>query len=77
MPEQRSKTPESEEIKGEEELLTNVIHFPAGRHVWRQQGSYLVCKECPLTHAVYVGINKIMVGEDEGGRPKLRDKVSI
>ena len=51
--------------------------FPSGRHTWRQQGPYIVCKECPLHHAIYIGMEKVMVGEDEDGTPILRDRASI
>lgn len=52
-------------------------YFPSGRHMWRQQGPYLVCRECPLEHAVYIGIDKEMIGENEDGEPVLRDRVSV
>lgn len=63
-----------------EETIFNkedVIYFPSGRHIWRQQGPYCVCKECELGHAVFIGIDKEMYGEDENGKPMLRDRVSI
>lgn len=69
------------EIKGEEQIFNseNVVYFPQGRHLWRQQGPYCVCKECELSHAVFIGMEKVMVGEDENGKPILqeRDKVGI
>lgn len=51
--------------------------FSPGRHTWRQQGPYLVCRACELHHAIYIGMDKIMIGEDAEGRPEVRDKVSI
>lgn len=68
-----------EEVQPETKLFNSedIQTFPSGRHVWRQQGPYLVCKECPLHHGVYVGMDKEMIGEDEDGKPELRDKVSI
>lgn len=63
-----------EEIKGDSELMNDITRFPAGRHEWRQQGTFLVCRGCPLTHAVHVGIDRIMVGEDEDGKPIMRKR---
>ena len=40
--------------------------FTPGRHIYRQNGPYLVCRECQLHHAVYIGIDNIMVGEEDG-----------
>jgi hypothetical protein len=61
-----------EEKNGEEtETLdfTNpdYVFIPKGNCKWRQQGYYLVCKSCEITHAVWIGPDKIMVGEDEKG----------
>jgi len=41
---------------------------------YRQNGIYLVCYSCDLKHAVYIGPNKMMVGETENG-PILVDRV--
>lgn len=41
-------------------------------HEWRQQGPYLRCNSCPLSHAVYVGIEVMLVGFDETGLPVLK-----
>lgn len=46
--------------------------FPQGRHVYRQQGFYLVCMSCELQHAIFIGPNKHMVGETEEGEPILK-----
>ena len=54
----------------------DIVYFPSGTHVWRQQGPYCVCNACELSHAVYIGIRKEMIGEDENGKPVLRDRVS-
>jgi hypothetical protein len=47
---------------------------PSGYHDWRQQGSYLVCKSCELTHAVYIGIDKVFVGYNKEGEPLLKKR---
>ena len=51
--------------------------FPAGRHQWRQQGPYLVCRECPLYHAQYIGIDNVMTGEDEDGKPIVKSRQEL
>jgi len=65
------------EVEPESQLLNNVTRFPSGSHVWRQQGFYLVCMNCPLHHAIWIGSDKVMVGEDKDGKPILRDRASI
>lgn len=71
---------ERPEVQPEDKTFNeqDVLRFPSGRHTWRQQGPYCVCRECPLSHAVFIGIENEMVGEDEDGKPILqkRDKVS-
>jgi hypothetical protein len=43
--------------------------IPKGRHEYRQQGFYLVCRSCEIQHAVWIGAEKIMVGVTEEGTP--------
>ena len=50
---------------------------PNGHHSYRQQGPYLVCKSCEISHAVWVGIDKILVGFDKEDKPILRKRVSV
>lgn len=66
---------QSKEDKGE--VWTPDFTFVPGRHVYRQQGPYLVCRECPLHHAVYIGMDKIMVGEDKDGVPILKKRSEL
>lgn len=40
-------------------------------HNWKQQGAYLKCDSCQLPHAVYIGTDKIMVGYNNDGSPRL------
>ena len=76
------KKPQSQDFETEEEVvvpetyLNKLETFPAGRHIWRQQGPYLVCRECPLQHAEYIGTDKVMVGEDEG-KPILKSRQEL
>jgi len=48
--------------------------LPKGRHTYRQSGPYLVCKSCELTHAIWIGINKVMIGENKDGTPILKKR---
>ncbi len=48
--------------------------IPKGNHEWRQEGPYLVCYSCQLKHAVYIGMNKMMVGIDKTGMPILKNR---
>lgn len=41
--------------------------IPKGNCQYRQNGNYLVCYSCELKHAVWIGMDKIMVGENEKG----------
>lgn len=50
---------------------------PNENHGWRQQGFYLVCKTCELTHAVWVGPDKVLVGLNDDGTPKLKSRKSV
>lgn len=58
-------------VKANEEILDfnkpAFVFVPKGVHQWRQQGYYLVCKSCELQHAVWIGPDKIMVGQNEKG----------
>ena len=48
--------------------------IPKGIHNWKAEGIYLVCRSCEIHHAVYIGPNKMFVGLDEQGKPKLIDR---
>jgi len=66
------------DIDDEGEVLQKTYEFkPTGHCRYRQQGPYLVCVNCEIQHADYIGMERIMVGEDEQGLPilKLRTKV--
>jgi hypothetical protein len=47
---------------------------PKGHHSYRQQGPYLVCKSCEVQHAIWIGIDKVLVGFDEKDQPILKKK---
>ncbi len=74
MPKTQSETP-NEEIKEAESVnfdQPDFVFSPPGRHTYRQEGPYLVCRTCVLHHAVFIGMDRIMVGEDEEGKPILK-----
>lgn len=48
--------------------------IPKGIHNWRQEGPYLVCRSCEIHHAVFIGMEKMMVGIDENGNPILKSR---
>ena len=45
--------------------------LPNPGHEWRQRGPYLICNSCSLQHAVYIGINKHLMGFDKNGKAIL------
>ena len=73
MPENQS----TEEDELFEEYKPDFQFIPSGRHVYRQNGPYLVCRECALHHAVFIGMEKMMVGEDDEGTPILRQRSEL
>lgn len=50
------------------------IFKPNQHHEWRQQGPYLVCKSCEIEHASYIGMEVLLVGLDEEGKPILKKR---
>ena len=67
------KTKQEENEKPEGEIFDfnkpDFSFIPKGRHLWKQQGYYIICHSCDLSHAVFIGSKKIMVGENEKGEP--------
>jgi hypothetical protein len=47
---------------------------PNGHHSYRQMGPYAICKSCEVQHAIWIGMEKIMVGENEKGEPILKNR---
>lgn len=65
---------QKEELKQEEKPLFEEkdtskpdYKFVPGNHLWKQEGYYLVCYGCELSHAVWIGPDKMMVGVDDNG----------
>jgi len=50
------------------------VFVPKGFHRWRQEGIYVVCRSCEVEHAIYIGMDKMMIGIKEDGSPDLMDR---
>lgn len=65
-----------EEVKEEGEILRKAFEFtPSAMCTYRQRGPYIICVSCELQHAVYIGMQAVMVGTDESGRPILKKRL--
>lgn len=66
------------EQTNEEEVLDfnkpDYEFIPGSYHQWRQQGPYLMCKSCEITHGVYIGMDKVLTGFDEENQPILKKR---
>ncbi len=57
------------------EVLQKEFEFtPTGLCHYKQRGIYLVCVSCEVQHAVFIGIDRFYVGDDESGKPILVDR---
>lgn len=77
MRDQSNQQEEYEEQKDEEQEVIDFskpdyVFIPKGIHKWIQRGPYLECRDCDIHHAVFVGVNKQMVGVTENGLPILK-----
>jgi len=50
------------------------VFTPKGVHNWKQEGPYICCRSCDVEHAIWIGMEKIMVGIDDEGRPILKPR---
>lgn len=50
------------------------VFTPKGFHNWKQEGPYAVCRSCEVEHAIWIGMEKMMVGIDDEGRPILKPR---
>ena len=69
--ETKQESDEEKEVKAENESLhfdkADFEFIPKGDCQYRQQGPYLICYSCELQHAVWIGMEKQMVGMNENG----------
>lgn len=80
----RKVTNETQQAREENELQETLdftkpaySFIPTGIHEYRQAGPYLVCKSCEVSHAVFIGMERIMVGVTEKGYPILKKRKEI
>jgi hypothetical protein len=74
---EEKQVPKPAQDEAGEVLQKDFEFLPTGQHEYRQRGPYLVCLSCEVQHAVYIGMEKIMVGEDEQGRPILKTRKEL
>jgi hypothetical protein len=78
---QEQNEEKQEEIVVEEEELNfdkpDFTYLSPETHQWQQQGPYLICKSCELQHAIYIGMNKLMIGAKENGEPILKSRAEL
>lgn len=77
-----SKIPK-EELKPEEQpkfeerdISKPDYKFVPGNHLWKQEGYYAVCYGCELSHAVWLGPDKLIVGVDDKG-PIIKTRAEL
>lgn len=69
---------QQEEYERDEEQETldfskpDYVFIPKGNHNYRQAGPYLVCNGCEIQHAIWIGMEKLMVGVTDTGEPILK-----
>lgn len=78
---QLNQQEEHEEVQEEQDHLDftkpDFVFIPKGHHTYRQAGPYLVCKSCEIQHAIFIGMDKIMVGVDEKGEAILKKRSEV
>lgn len=73
--ETQSSEPKTEELNEELNFEKPDFNFVPGTHEWRQRGPYIICYGCELQHAVYIGIENMLIGFDSKGNPIIRNKL--
>lgn len=53
------------------------MYKPEANHGWRQQGPYLICKDCIVEHGAWIGTDKLLIGFDEQGSPQLKTRKEL
>ena len=52
--------------------LTSMTKPNLAGHSWRQQGPYIICKTCPIEHALFIGMDHQLIGLNDDGSPILK-----
>ena len=76
---QKNNEKTDEKVQGREEEVKEIGEqmqasykfIPPGTHKWRQRGPYLTCMSCEIQHALYIGMEKMMIGENADTTPIL------
>lgn len=67
-----------EHNKEEWQPLDEVEKFETGiRGRWVQQGPYIVNKSGKLDYAIYIGMDKVLMGVDMEGKPVVEDRLEV
>jgi hypothetical protein len=53
------------------------VYKPEANHGWRQQGPYLICKDCIVEHGAWIGTDKLLIGFDEQGSPQFKTRKEL
>lgn len=61
--------PESVEVD-----LSKLEPFTNSAHQWHQEGGYLICDSCSVRHAAFIGIDKVLKGFDDQGKPIIEKR---
>jgi len=72
----KNEDKEVEGITEELDFTKPSYTFIPGVHSYRQEGYFLVCRVCELTHAVFIGKDKVLVGE-ENGQPIIKKRKEV
>ena len=72
----------NENYETENEPLVETVDFnnpsfifvPKETHNWRQKGFFIECRSCDITHAVYIGPEKLLVGIEKDGTPLFKNR---
>ena len=78
MTQENQLNPEEKPLEENKSLDKPDFSFtPTGNHQWKQQGPYIVCFSCELQHALWIGMEKLMVGIKEDGEPIFKTRKEL
>lgn len=66
-----NQEPQEQVIELGEQMQKDFVFVPSGTHRWRQRGPYIVCLSCEIQHAIYIGMERAMIGENADSTPIL------
>lgn len=52
--------------------LTQIPEATLQGHMWRQEGTQLICQSCPFRHATFIEPGYQLYGIDDQGKPMVR-----